>query len=72
MSPDTIFRDAAARQAALKAYARAHDRLAEEEQRLAGKGRQVLAQGAHEYGLYALRAWIAEQDDPEPREMTDV
>lgn len=67
MTPDAIFRDARARHDALAQYTAAHERLAELEQTLMGKGKVYEAQGAHDVALAVLRGLIAEQDDPEPK-----
>lgn len=65
-TPVTLLRDMAARNAAIRRYARAHDRFAELEQANAGVD-PVEAEGAHVYALIALRATRAELDDPEPK-----
>lgn len=67
MSPETIARDGKAREAVLDFYAKAHDRLAEQEQTLTHEGRLYEAEGAHITAAAVLRAWIAENDDPEPK-----
>lgn len=58
-----------ARKAALERYARAHDNFAEAEQVFTGRGQHLLAKGAHEFGLIALRAWLADKDDKDPLEV---
>ena len=55
-----------AREAATRQYALAHDRWAEQEQLLKHEGREIEAAGARELGARVLRAWLAEQEDPEP------
>jgi hypothetical protein len=62
---DTI-RKLTARSAALETYALAHDRFSEAEQIYVSEGQMVMASGAHQYALIALRAYRAEIDDPEP------
>lgn len=66
MDAARIVRDAQARSEALRAYAARHDHFAEMEQRLMGLGRDYEAEGAHEFGLRLLRAWMAEDRDPTP------
>ena len=61
-----LLRDIEARNTALRTYAVAHDRFAVTEQQLVAEGRIPEAEGAHTYALIALRAWLAERDDPEP------
>jgi hypothetical protein len=51
-------------------YAAAHDSWAEQEQLLALEGRIIEAEGAHQYARIVIRAWLAEQDNPEPIERT--
>lgn len=58
------------RKAVLEQLALAHDHWSEEEQLLAGQGRVVEAEGAHQHARYVLRAFRAELDDPKPREPT--
>lgn len=67
MTPDAIFRDARARHDALEQYEKAHERLAELEQSLMGKGKVYEAQGAHDIAVAVLRGLMAEHDDPEPQ-----
>jgi hypothetical protein len=67
MSPEALLRDGRARHEALKQYAKAHDRFAEHEQELQGRGKHIEAEGAHLLGVRILRSWLAEQEDPEPR-----
>lgn len=67
MTPESIFLDAKARHDALEQYVAAHERLAELEQSLMGRGKVYEAQGAHDLGVKVLRGLIAEQDDPEPQ-----
>ena len=55
-----------AREAALQAYAAAHDRFAEQEQRLRYSGMVIHAEGARVHARIVLRAWLAEQHDPIP------
>jgi len=54
-----------ARHAASRQYAEAFDVWSEQEQLLLLENRDIEAAGAHEYGRMVLRAWIAEQDNPE-------
>jgi len=58
--------DAVARATALRRYAQAHDKFAELEQVMIQRKCPHLAAIAHALALIALRAWLAEQDDPEP------
>lgn len=58
----------AARQSVLRAYAAAHDRFSEREAQHRAAGDVVLADGAHRYALWTLRAYRAELDDPRPKE----
>jgi hypothetical protein len=58
--------DATARAAALYRYAQAHDKFAELEQACVYRECPHMASIAHALALIALRAWLAEQDDPEP------
>jgi len=55
-----------AQSAALRQYARAHDRFAELEQVEANQHHPFLAAGARLYARVIVRAWLAERDDPEP------
>ena len=69
-TPVQVLRDMAARNAAIRRYARAHDRFAEQEQRLRhslGDSSADDLQDAHDFALLALRATRAELDDPEPK-----
>lgn len=66
MTAEQAIRDAAARREALRHYAAAHEKFAELEQTLTSRGSPVCAEGAHVYALIALRAWVLENDDPEP------
>ena len=61
-----IIREAAARRAAIFAYAQWHDDYSTEEQTLTAEGRTFEAEGAHQFALILLRAYRAEMDDPEP------
>ena len=54
-----------ARKHVLYQYATAHDVWSEQEQLLALEGRNIEAVGARAYAQLVLRAWLAEQDDPE-------
>ena len=56
-----------AREAALYAYAHAHDRFSEREQIHRLNGEDADAEGAHVYALWCLRAYRAELDDQRPR-----
>jgi len=58
--------DAVARATALRRYAQAHDKFAELEQVMLQRQCPHLASIAHALALIALRAWVADQDDPEP------
>ena len=53
---------------ALYQYAAAHDGWSEQEQLLMLEGRHIEAEGAHQYAVMVLRAWLAEKDDPEVAE----
>jgi hypothetical protein len=55
------------RDAALTQYAAAYERLAELEQVSVARGQYDQAQAVHAVGLAVLKAYTAEQDDPEPR-----
>lgn len=55
------------RTAVLRRLAAAHDRFSEAEQLAVGEGRHKDAQVAHEYALWTLRAYRAEQDDRKPK-----
>jgi hypothetical protein len=61
-----LIRAAQARREALYRYAAAHDHYAELEQRYVAQNRPIEAAGAHEFALIALKAYIAEVDDPRP------
>ena len=61
-----LLRDIEARNTALRTYAQSHDRFSDAEQLYVAEGQHVMAEGAHTYALIALRAWLAERDDPEP------
>lgn len=65
-TPVAFLRDIAARQAALRQLAAAHDRFSEMEQLLYAQGDVVDAEGAHKYAMWTLRAYRAEMDDREP------
>ena len=62
-----LLRDIDARNCALRMYALAHDKFAETEQLQRHMGNEPDAEEAHQFGLIALRAWLAEKDDPEPK-----
>ena len=66
MTPIAILRAAAARREARRRYLAAHERYAELEQLLVAQGRPIDAAGAHGFALLALRAYLAETDDPVP------
>jgi hypothetical protein len=55
-----------ARESVLRTLAEAHDRFAEQEQVLVAEGRYAESQGAHQYGLWVLRAYKCELDDHTP------
>ena len=57
-----------ARKEACLQYAAAFEAWGEQEQLMALDSRHIEAEGAHQYARMVLRAWIAEQDDPEPKE----
>lgn len=57
-------RDMIARQEAVRQYARAHDRFSEEEQLRKLEGDVIEAEGAHTYAVRALRACVAEMNEP--------
>lgn len=48
-------------------YAQDHDRFSEQEQLYRLRGHEIEAAGAKAYAGRALRAWLAESDDPEPK-----
>lgn len=56
-----------ARAAALRRYARAHDRFSEREQLYANSGAPIAALGARIFAQRIIRAWLAERDDPTPK-----
>lgn len=60
-------REASTLRAAEYQYARSHDWWSEQEQLYLRHNRPIEAAGAHEYANRCLRAYIAEQDDPEPK-----
>ena len=53
---------------ALYQYAKAHDHFAELEQLEEHQGHHALAAGARRFAELVVRAWLAERDDPEPRQ----
>jgi hypothetical protein len=61
--------DARAQRAALFQYAKAHDRFAELEQVEAHQGHPALAADARRFAEIAVRAWLAERDDPAPKDV---
>lgn len=52
----------------LERYAAAYERMAELEQVSVAQGQYDQAEAAHALALACLRAYTAEQDDPEPRD----
>jgi hypothetical protein len=64
-TPAEWVRDGAARNAAIRRYAQAHDHFAVIEQQHVGTPE---GEGAHRFAVWALRAVRAELDDPEPKE----
>lgn len=62
--PVEAVRDIMARREALKRYATAHDKFSEAEQVHIAKGEIAEAEGAHNFALWALRAYRAELDQP--------
>jgi len=56
---------ATARKHVLYQYASAHDIWSEQEQLLALEDRNIEAAAARTYAQIVLRAWLAEQDNPE-------
>ena len=64
-TPVELMRDMAARNAAIRRYAMAHDHFAEMEQTATIPAEK---EGAHQHAVWALRAVRAELDDPEPRD----
>ena len=56
-----------AREAVLKQLATAYDRFCETEQVLVAEGKYAEAEGAHQFAIWLLRAYKAEQDDPKER-----
>lgn len=71
MSVENV-RDIQAKEHVLRQLAMAHDHWSEQEQMLAGSGKPIEAQGAHELALSCLRAYRAELDDPRPKEHADA
>ena len=65
-----LVRDAQAFRASIFHYAAAHDVWAEKEQILLLEGREIEAAGCRALGQRVLRAWLAEQDDPQPEGLT--
>lgn len=63
----TALRDRLARQAVLRQLAAAHDRFATEQQEFVAAGAWAEAEGAHQMCVRILKAYGAEQDDPNPR-----
>lgn len=63
--PIELFRDVAARGHVVRQYALAHDKFSEMEQLLHLEGREAEAEGAHEYALLCLQAYLNETDDPD-------
>lgn len=59
-------KDMTARREAIRMYAAAYDRFAEQEQVLVAEGMYAEAQGAHEFAMWCLRAYRVELDDPDP------
>jgi hypothetical protein len=57
----------AAREAVLDRLGAAYEKFCELEQTLVHEGRYADAEGAHQYGMWVLRAYTAEMDDPEWR-----
>lgn len=66
MGPVEMVRSVRAQRAAAANYVAQHERFAELEQQLMLVGSPIDAIGAHSYALMALRAHVAELDDPEP------
>lgn len=66
MGPVEMVRSVRAQRAAAASYVVQHERFAELEQQLLLVGSEIDAVGAHAYALTALRAHVAELDDPEP------
>lgn len=66
MGPVEMVRSVRAQRAAAANYVAQHERFAELEQQLLLVGSEIDAVGAHAYALAALRAHVAELDDPEP------
>lgn len=67
-TPAQYLRDMDARNSALAAMIRAHERLAEREQILLLEGREDDAKTTHELALLVLRAYDVEDRDPDPVE----
>jgi hypothetical protein len=68
MTPARYLRDMDARDSALAAMLKAHERLAETEQIFLLEGREEDAQTAHELAVRVLRAYSVEETDPDPVE----
>jgi hypothetical protein len=62
-------RDLAARQAVLKALVNAHERFSSRETEHRAAGNHVLAEGAHRYAVWCLRAYRSELDDRKPKNL---
>lgn len=74
--PVELIRAASARRAAQARYFAAAEHFASEEQRVieqlvVGTGRTEEATMAHDYALIAIRAYLAETDDPRPKGLLD-
>ena len=48
-------------------YATAHDHFAEQEQLARNRLRDIEAEGFREFARLVVAAWLAEQEDPQPR-----
>lgn len=55
-----------ARKAVLRVLAERADHFAEMEQLLVQEGKYADAEGAHKFGMWCLRAYKGEADDPKP------
>lgn len=66
MGPVEMVRSVRAQRAAAANYVAQHQRFLELKLQLMLVGSEIDAEGAHAYALTALRAHVAELDDPEP------
>lgn len=67
--PERAIRETQAQNAAVRDYAGAHERLSLEEQQLRHAGLHGLADDCRKYAQIAARAWLADRENPEPRNL---